>query len=47
MLMASAAMMATAWLGHLRFEDEWTFWTALAVSWLVRQALAAFHPRAA
>ena len=35
MLIASAAMMATAWLGHLRFEGEWSFWTALAVSWLI------------
>ena len=27
--------MAMAWLGHLRFEDDWSFWTALAVSWLI------------
>ena len=35
MLMASAAMMAMAWLGHLAFEGEWSFWTALIVSWLI------------
>ncbi len=28
-------MMALAWLGHLRFKDSWSFWTALAVSWLI------------
>ncbi|MEM6732221.1 MAG: DMT family protein [Myxococcota bacterium] len=33
MLMLSAVMMALAWLGHLRFEDDWSFWTALAASW--------------
>lgn len=27
--------MAMAWLGHLRFEDDWSFWTALGVSWLI------------
>ena len=35
MLVASSAMMAVAWLGHLRFQAEWGFWTALAVSWLI------------
>ncbi len=35
MLMASAAMMSMAWLGHLRFESDWSFWTALAVSWMI------------
>ena len=35
MLVASAAMMAVAWLGHLRFEDDWSFWTALGVSWMI------------
>lgn len=35
MLIASSAMMAMAWLGHLRFEGEWSFWTALTVSWLI------------
>ncbi len=28
-------MMALAWLGHLKFKDTWSFWTALAVSWLI------------
>ena len=27
--------MAMAWLGHLRFEEDWSFWTALGVSWLI------------
>lgn len=31
----SSALMATAWLGHLRFRDQIGFWTALAVSWLM------------
>ena len=35
MLIASSAMMAMAWLGHLRFESEWSFWTALGVSWML------------
>jgi uncharacterized protein len=35
MLIASSAMMAMAWLGHLRFQEEWSFWTALTVSWLI------------
>ena len=35
MLIASSAMMATAWLGHLRFQADWGFWTALVVSWLI------------
>jgi len=35
MLIASSAMMAMAWLGHLRFQEEWSFWTALAVSWMI------------
>ncbi|MEM6787510.1 MAG: DMT family protein [Myxococcota bacterium] len=33
MLVCSAVMMSLAWLGHLRFEDDWSFWTALAASW--------------
>ena len=33
LLLLSSTMMALAWLGHLRFEDTWSFWTALAVSW--------------
>ncbi len=35
MLMLSSTMMAMAWLGHLRFKDKWTFWGALAASWLI------------
>ena len=34
MLMSSSAMMAIAWLGHLRFRD-YGFSTALMVSWLI------------
>lgn len=33
LLALSAVMMALAWLGHLRFESTWSFWTALAASW--------------
>jgi len=33
LLVLSAVTMALAWLGHLRFEDRWSFWVALAVSW--------------
>jgi len=35
MLLASSALMATAWLGHLKFKDSWTFWVALLASWLL------------
>lgn len=35
MLLLSSVMMATAWLGHLRFKDRWSFGMALAVSWLL------------
>jgi uncharacterized protein (DUF486 family) len=31
----SSALMATAWLGHLRFRDQIGFWTALGASWLL------------
>ncbi len=31
----SSALMATAWLGHLRFREQIGFWTALGVSWLL------------
>ena len=31
----SSALMALAWLGHLRFRDQIGFWTALALSWLL------------
>jgi len=35
MLLFSSSMMAMAWLGHLRFKDDWSFWVALAASWLL------------
>lgn len=35
MLLLSSTMMALAWLGHLKFKDSWSFWTALGVSWLI------------
>jgi hypothetical protein len=35
MLLLSSTMMATAWLGHLRFKDRWSFGIALAASWLL------------
>jgi uncharacterized protein len=34
MLLASC-LMALAWLGHLRFRNDITFWTALGMSWLL------------
>ena len=34
MLIASC-LMALAWLGHLRFRADISFWTALALSWLL------------
>jgi uncharacterized protein (DUF486 family) len=33
LLLLSSTMMALAWLGHLRFEHSWSFWTALGASW--------------
>jgi hypothetical protein len=35
MLFLSSILMAFAWIGHLKYEDTWTFWTALGVSWLI------------
>jgi len=35
MLLFSSTMMALAWLGHLRFKDDWSFWMALGASWLL------------
>jgi len=35
MLILSSTMMAAAWIGHLKYEDTWSFSTALAVSWLI------------
>jgi uncharacterized protein len=34
MLLASC-LMSLAWLGHLRYRDSISFWTALAISWLL------------
>jgi uncharacterized protein (DUF486 family) len=31
----SSCMMALAWLGHLRFRNDISFWTALGGSWLL------------
>jgi uncharacterized protein len=31
----SSVLMATAWLAHLRFRSEISFWTALGASWLL------------
>src|ERR1700716_3700943 len=31
----SSALMATAWLAHLRFRDQIGFWVALGASWLL------------
>ena len=33
LLLFSSVMMSLAWLGHLRFEDSWSFWLALGASW--------------
>jgi uncharacterized protein (DUF486 family) len=33
MLITSSAIMATAWLGHLRFKEEMDFLLATAISW--------------
>ena len=35
MLFSSSILMAFAWIGHLKFEDTWSFGTALTVSWLI------------
>jgi len=32
MLVIAGLLMSFAWIGHLKFK-EWSFWTALAVSW--------------
>ncbi len=34
-MLMSSALMALAWLGHLRYRTEIGFWTALAASWLL------------
>ena len=35
LLVFSSTMMAFAWIGHLKWSDTWSFWTALAVSWCI------------
>jgi len=35
MLLVSSTMMAFAWIGHLKWSDSWSFWTALGVSWTI------------
>lgn len=35
MLLLSSAIMATAWLGHLRFKEDLTFWIATLFAWLL------------
>ncbi len=31
----ASCLMATAWLGHLRYRDSIGFWTALGLSWML------------
>lgn len=35
MLIASSAIMAMAWIGHLRYKDDLTFWMATLFAWLL------------
>lgn len=35
MLLFSSAVMATAWLGHLRFKEDLNFWMATLFAWLL------------
>jgi uncharacterized protein (DUF486 family) len=35
LMFLTSAIMALAWLGHLRFRNEIGFWTALGASWLL------------
>jgi uncharacterized protein (DUF486 family) len=35
MLLFSSAIMATAWLGHLRFKEDLSFWMATLFAWLL------------
>lgn len=35
MLLLSSAIMATAWLGHLRFKEDLSFWIATLFAWLL------------
>ena len=34
-MLLSSALMALAWLGHLRYRDSIGFWTALGLSWML------------
>lgn len=48
LIFASGAIMAAAWLAHLRYKDSIPFWTALAASWclvLPEYALNVFATR--
>ncbi|MEM9410758.1 MAG: DMT family protein [Planctomycetota bacterium] len=35
MLLLSSSIMATAWLGHLRFKEDLSFWMATLFAWLL------------
>jgi len=35
LMLASSTLMATAWLGHLKFRNSIGFWVALGASWLL------------
>lgn len=35
MLLGSSAIMATAWLGHLRYKEDLSFWMATLFAWLL------------
>jgi len=34
-MLLTACIMALAWLGHLRYRAELSFWSALGISWLL------------
>ena len=35
MLILSSAIMAAAWLGHLKYKESLSFWTATLTAWLI------------
>ena len=35
LLVLSGTMMAFAWIGHLKYQETWSFWLALGISWLI------------
>lgn len=35
LLIMSSAVMATAWLGHLKFKEDLSFWTATFFAWFL------------